>query len=331
MTNSGSANSENITLPDVKEYHQCSQKMLQCAAMSDRSRRESVLALLPSNITTRINEGNTSAIHVFNIVQSCSQFFGGMDKLVIALYQVGGDTKEWFDLEQYLRPFARNGQVVPKEILESFQQSPPSPNEPQGNTNTGTGTQFNIGSQHAGRDINQGNTINAQGSQGFINNPTGPINQHFGAPPTVYNGPVYNTYNQPKGDLHMGDKISIQNSQNVNVKAKLEKVRQKMGDVTLNIGAIPNASQEKKDELKALVEQLKAKLQEAPEDNAEEVELVAERLEQAVKEVKRKNPDKEDVATSGNQLKKAAQNLAGVLPEVVSIAGQIATHLSGLF
>ncbi|NWJ97783.1 MAG: hypothetical protein HXX20_18535, partial [Chloroflexi bacterium] len=155
-------NSENITLPK-NDYPECSRKMLQCATMADTDRRKVVVSQLPSNIIHRISHDNTPLIYVYNIVESCAWFPCGIDQLVVALYKVEGKSKAWEELEQYLRPFAHNRQVVPTEILEF---SPPPlrpPEQPQGNTNSGSGTQFNVGSQQAGRDINQGNTYSLSG------------------------------------------------------------------------------------------------------------------------------------------------------------------------
>jgi len=321
MTNLDSANSDNITLPK-NEYHQCSQKMLRCAAMSDRGRRESVLTRLPSNITTRISEGNTSSVHVFNIVQSCSQFFGGIDQLVIALYEVEGDTKEWFELENYLRPFALNRQVIPTAILESSQPPLRPPEQPQGHTNTGSGPQFNIGSQQAGRDINQGNTINAQGSQGFINQPSGPITQHFGAPPTVYNAPVHinNTYNQPKGDVNLsGDTFNMTG----NFQGAILNIKSTLNHTIQSIGAIPNAQPSDKEQLTALITQLNELLQQVPSDKSAEAQKVAKRADELVIEVTAKELDAEVVESKGNLLLKAAQNIGGALPAVLPVVQQI--------
>jgi HEAT repeat protein len=123
MTDSEAANSENITLPDAKEYHQCSQQMLQCQAMFDKSKRSRVVKHLNFEINTRIGQDDTPQSHVYNIVERCASFRGGIDLLVLALYKVEGYSKDWEKLEQYLRSFARNGRVLPEGMSNTDEEA----------------------------------------------------------------------------------------------------------------------------------------------------------------------------------------------------------------
>jgi len=93
------------------------------------------------------------------------------------------------------------------------------------------------------------------------------------------------------------------------------------------IGTIPGADQSTKDELTALTKQLNALLQQAPIEHADDVERITERVEGLVKEAKKSKPDPDYLKVSAAGLKKAAANLATVLPAVIPIATQLADQL----
>lgn len=101
-------------------------------------------------------------------------------------------------------------------------------------------------------------------------------------------------------------------------------------NVTQNIGSIPNASTEDKQKLEQLVKQLQAELQKVPEAQADDAEKVANRTKAMVDEVNKTKPDKEFVEINGESLKKAATNIGAVLPAVLTIATQIATHITSM-
>lgn len=110
---------------------------------------------------------------------------------------------------------------------------------------------------------------------------------------------------------------------NVNVKSRLEKVQQ-------TIGALPHADEAAKAELQQLISQLNDALQEAPEDKAEEVEAVAQMAETLVDAASGEKPNKMMVQITGEGLKKAAENVAAVMPTVLVIATQIVTAVANL-
>lgn len=103
---------------------------------------------------------------------------------------------------------------------------------------------------------------------------------------------------------------------NVNVKAKLE-------NVTQRIEQIPSADQSAKDELKALIVQLNEALQQTPEGQEEEAEAVADYAKELVDQAAAEKPNKIKIRITGEGLKMAAQNLAAVAPTVIGIATQI--------
>jgi hypothetical protein len=106
----------------------------------------------------------------------------------------------------------------------------------------------------------------------------------------------------------------------VSIKSRLE-------NVTQNIDAIPNADQATKDELKKLLEDLTSTLQTAKPENAREAAAVAKTAERLVSDAGEEQSDKSMVQISADGLKKAAQNIASVLPEVLPIATKIITTI----
>lgn len=163
-----------------------------------------------------------------------------------------------------------------------------------------------------------GDHINAPGAQGIITNPSGPIYMNFSGGPQVDMSRVINNI-QPQGDNVMGDKIRIGN-----ITGSIVNVKSTLTNTTQTIGAMPAASADK-DELKKLVEQLTTALEGVATPEAEKV---AKRVDELVNEAAEKDVDKEAVEAKGNLLLKAAMNIAGAVPTVLTIAQQIISHVS---
>lgn len=108
-----------------------------------------------------------------------------------------------------------------------------------------------------------------------------------------------------------------------------EKVEIRMDSVRDSIDALPHSDTEKR-ELHTLVAQLKEQLEQLSAEHEREAEMVADQLEALLNKLEAKEPDEEEVLDSGERLKKAAQNIAGVMPTVLQIATQIVTHASTL-
>jgi hypothetical protein len=125
-------------------------------------------------------------------------------------------------------------------------------------------------------------------------------------------------------EVTMGDNINISNVSGsiLNVKSTLE-------HVTQTIGALPG-DEAAKNQLKQLIADLQAELAKVPPAQAGEAEAVAEAANDAVAKAAKPKPNKTSVQISAEGLKKAAENLAGVLPTVVMIAGKIATLIVGM-
>jgi len=119
-------------------------------------------------------------------------------------------------------------------------------------------------------------------------------------------------------EIIMGNKISIGNISGsiVNVDSMLEQVTQ-------NINAANNVDEAIRKQLAELIEQLKIELQKIPPSNKEDVEALAESAKMLVEVSTKAQPNKTTVQINAEGLKRAAENIAAVMPTVVSIASGI--------
>lgn len=102
----------------------------------------------------------------------------------------------------------------------------------------------------------------------------------------------------------------------LNIKSTLTNVQQSVGD-------IPGGDEQAKEELRSLIGDLNDTLQRAPAEVEEEAIAVAQTAETLVEQAKSEKPNKTMLTITGEGLKQAAQNLAEVMPTVVTIATQI--------
>jgi len=171
----------------------------------------------------------------------------------------------------------------------------------------------------------QGNKIDARGSRGFINRAEGPVNQNFGTQRNVYTeGGDYAGGNIDKrqGQTFIdGDQFNMSG----NFSGAILNIKSELSNVSQSIGAMPNADQASKNELKQLIDRLSAALQQAPADREDDATAVAETAKQLVEQAGKEKPNKTIVQITAEGLKSAAANIAAVLPAVLPIAEQIAT------
>ncbi len=122
------------------------------------------------------------------------------------------------------------------------------------------------------------------------------------------------TTQPPSGDtLHMtGD-----------FRGAILNIKSTLTSVTQTIGALPDAEPSVKEELQQLIAQLQETLEGAPPDKIEDAEAVAKTAELLVQTATEAKPNKPMVQITGEGLKQAAQNIADVMPTVVTIATQI--------
>jgi Caspase domain len=187
---------------------------------------------------------------------------------------------------------------------------------------------INIGdTQTAGRDIVHGDQIDARGSQGFINRASGPISQNFGPQTTVNTGGgdyAGGNIDKRQGQTFIdGDQYTMSG----NFSGAILNIKSELSNVSQSIGALPNADQAAKDELKRLIDQLSAALQKVPADREDDAAAVAETAKQLVDQATKDKPNKTIIQITAEGLKSAAQNIAGVLPTVLPLATQIAAAI----
>lgn len=123
-----------------------------------------------------------------------------------------------------------------------------------------------------------------------------------------------------KGTFVSGDQFTMSG----NFSGAILNIKSILSNVSQSIGAAPGGDTASKANLQALIEQLSAELQKVPAEHAADAEQLAKRTESAVAEATKATPDKEDAEYSLSRLKKAAENIAAVLPTVLPIATQIA-------
>ena len=109
----------------------------------------------------------------------------------------------------------------------------------------------------------------------------------------------------------------------VNIQSTLTSVLQSVDEIRTD-------DQNARKELEKLIGQLRDALQKVPEKSQEQAQAVAETAKALVDTAKADQPNKTMVKITGEGLKQAAQNLASVMPAVVTIAGQIALTVSKL-
>lgn len=109
----------------------------------------------------------------------------------------------------------------------------------------------------------------------------------------------------------------------INIKSTLTNVQQSIGDIRTD-------NETARKELETLIGQLSEALQKVPAEHQEQAQAVAETAKVLVDTAKAEKPNKTMLQISGEGLKQAAQNLAGVMPTVLTIAGQIVMTITKL-
>ncbi len=113
------------------------------------------------------------------------------------------------------------------------------------------------------------------------------------------------------------------NGSNLNIKSTLK-------DVNQTINHLPRASEADKAALQRHIAQLNRVLQETPPDMKEEADAMAQMAEALIKSADGEKPNKMMMEITGEGLKQAAENLAGIVPNVVKIAGALVAGILGL-
>lgn len=119
---------------------------------------------------------------------------------------------------------------------------------------------------------------------------------------------------QSRQNIRIGGNVS---GGNVNIGGK----QTFNGDVSIQYGALESApAGSPQDELKALLQELETALKNEPADKADDIELAQEYANEIAEEAAKESPRKKKLAITGENLQKAAENLASVAPIAVKIA-----------
>ena len=143
-------------------------------------------------------------------------------------------------------------------------------------------------------------------------------------PATQVNHNYYGNYNNfNKGENTVSETFNFSG----NFQGAILNVKSTLNNTVQNVGAIPNVQPSDQASLTDMINRLSEALQTAPQDKAIEAEKVAKRADELVTEAKDENVDKDAVEAKGNLLLKAAQNIAGALPAVLTIATSIVQQI----
>ena len=162
-------------------------------------------------------------------------------------------------------------------------------------------------------------------SEQLANQASGPI-FHINGPITAAALNLGGTQQISEVKPTMGDTINISH-----VSGSIVNVKSKLDNVVQSINGLPNADAATKQQLEALLKQLSAELQKPEaQAHAADVEKAATRAGELVDEAQKAKPDKEKIEFTAESLKKAAANIATVLPAVLGIATQIVQQIQAL-
>ena len=124
-------------------------------------------------------------------------------------------------------------------------------------------------------------------------------------------------YMQPKSSS--GDTFYVAG----NFQGAILNVKSILQDVNQTIGRTPHADKSLRDELQSLIDQLNEALQQVPAPQIDEAEAVAETAKELVETATAEKPNRVRIKITSDGLKKAAETLASVMPQVLVIATQI--------
>jgi ElaB/YqjD/DUF883 family membrane-anchored ribosome-binding protein len=127
---------------------------------------------------------------------------------------------------------------------------------------------------------------------------------------------------------YSGDHIDFRNAQLHNSPVFIGATLQ-----NVNFGLLPNATQDTRQQLEDLKKQLTEVLQQVATDHPdhqEDAEIVAELTQDLADSAQAEKPRRRMLEIKGENLVKAAENLAKVTPTVVGIAKQIVGLIIGL-
>ncbi len=181
----------------------------------------------------------------------------------------------------------------------------------------------------AGRDINK-NTNIRQGDDIRVGDITGSsgITIERGVLSTVRNvntsGGDYaeGSIDKRQGSVVQGDQFNMSG----NFSGALLNIKSSLTNVSQGIGTLQGDAYSKQ-QLHSLLTQLHSELEQVPASHVSDAEQTAKRVEAAIEQAGKSQPDKEDVEYSLLRLQKAAETVGKVLPTVIPIVVQFAATL----
>lgn len=133
-----------------------------------------------------------------------------------------------------------------------------------------------------------------------------------------------------RGNLYVGGEHSHGDEFSGDFRGAILSVRATLNNVTQSIENVTGADESSRKELEELVAQLAAALEQVPTERAADAEAVATQTELMVAQASAEKPNKSLLKITGEGLKKAAENIADVLPTVLGIATKIVAVIGGL-
>jgi hypothetical protein len=137
-------------------------------------------------------------------------------------------------------------------------------------------------------------------------------------------GSVNTGYISAGGDVAGRDNITLTGD----FSGSVVNVASRLTHAQATVNALPHAADSVKTELTDLLAELKQALAQLPAPKQEEAEAVATAAADLIEKAATPQPNRTSIQISGEGLKQAAQNLAAVMPTVVTIAAQIVTAVS---
>jgi hypothetical protein len=137
---------------------------------------------------------------------------------------------------------------------------------------------------------------------------------------------------QPGGTTYIAKQINIQGETQMsadtfnlsgNFSRAILNIKSTLEDVSQTVNNMPNVESSERQALQTLIEQLQAELAKAPPELEKEADAVAQTAKALVDTVSAEQPNPTMVQITGEGLKKAAENIANVMPIVLTIATQI--------
>ena len=157
--------------------------------------------------------------------------------------------------------------------------------------------------------------------------------QRPNAPTYIFNAPLnagsinYGTQHIGEANIDMGDEFNFQGA---NLSGSNNNFKSTLTNVTQIVGALPTTDAATKQQIEQLLKQLGVELEKVPAGSKDDAAAVEETAKDLLEKASKEKPNKATITLSADTLKKAAANIAAVLPAVLPIATKIVEHIQAL-